>query len=164
MNKKYLIWLSRIENLGTKKILNLLSTYSLEQLWNLTESELKRIPGIGQETAKKIRDDKYRNNLDKYLEYMEKNQIQILNLQDQSYPKNLKNIYDPPFVLYVKGNLQILNEFSLGIIGCRAYSEYGKETALRFSYELSQSGINIISGLAKRSRYIFSSGLFKRKI
>jgi len=80
---------------------------------------------------------------------MKKNNIKMLNIFDENYPQKLKNIYDPPLVLYVKGNENILNEFSLGIIGCRACTKYGENISKKFAVELQKYNVNIISGLAK---------------
>ena len=53
---------------------------------------------------------------------MEKNNIKMINIFENTYPLKLKSIYNPPFVLYIKGNEKILNEFGFGIIGCRMCS------------------------------------------
>ena len=94
-------------------------------------------------------DKKYRQNLEKYADYMETNKIKMLTIQDEKYPQKLRNLYDPPSVLYVAGNIDILNSRAIAIIGSRACTEYGKQVAKEFAYNLSKSNINIISGLAK---------------
>lgn len=80
---------------------------------------------------------------------MQQNDIDIISIQDEQYPILLKEIYNPPINLYVRGNKQILNFPSIAIIGCRQASEYGKNIANNFAYKLSKNGFNIISGLAK---------------
>ena len=80
---------------------------------------------------------------------MKKNKIEIITIEDKEYPQKLKQIYDPPKILYIKGNKKILNNKSIGIVGCREASEYGKKSAQYFGYELAKKGYNIISGLAK---------------
>jgi len=80
---------------------------------------------------------------------MEKNHIDIISIQDEEYPKLLKEIYDPPICLYIKGNKEVLNNNSIAIIGCREASNYGLSVANRFAYNLSKQNINIISGLAR---------------
>ena len=81
--------------------------------------------------------------------YMEKNNIQIIKITDKEYPEKLKQIYDPPKILYVKGNKNILNEKSIAIIGTRMCSMYGKVIAEKISYELAKENIITISGLAR---------------
>jgi len=102
-----------------------------------------------QNIVDKIIDPKYKKNLDKYLEYMDKNNIDIITIYDEDYPNNLKSIYDPPISLYIKGNKKILNDKSISIIGCRKCTKYGENIAKKFAYNLSLNNINIISGLAR---------------
>ena len=83
------------------------------------------------------------------IELLKKNKIDIISINDREYPQILKEIYDPPISLYIKGNKDILNNPSIAIIGCREASDYGKKTARYFSYNLANKNINIISGLAK---------------
>ena len=69
---------------------------------------------------------------------------------DNAYPQALKNIYDPPIILYYKGNKALLEkENILAMIGCRECSEYGKEISFKFAYELAKRNVIIISGMAK---------------
>ena len=75
--------------------------------------------------------------------------MDIIPINVECYPQKLKEIYDPPVSLYIKGNKDILNNNSIAIIGCRDASEYGIKAAKYFSYNLSKEGINIVSGLAK---------------
>ena len=56
---------------------------------------------------------------------MEESKIEIITIEDKEYPQKLKQIYDPPQILYIKGNKEILNNKSIGIVGCRDASEYG---------------------------------------
>ena len=90
-----------------------------------------------------------RKEVAKHMEYMQKYNIDILNIRDKQYPKMLKEIYDPPISLYIIGNKEILNNASIAIVGCREATEYGKKAAKYFAYNLSKNGTNIVSGLAK---------------
>lgn len=74
--------------------------------------------------------------------------IEEINIENEFYPQQLKNIYNPPNKIYVLGNKEILKERGIAIVGARRATEYGKKVAFKFSKELSASGINIISGLA----------------
>ncbi len=82
-------------------------------------------------------------------DYMDKNNIKTIKLFDDEYPKKLKNIYDKPTVLFAKGNINLLNEKSVAIVGCRDCSDYGKNVAKKLSYDLAKENICIVSGLAK---------------
>ncbi len=149
-NKRYWIWLSLIPNLGVKRKQKLLEIYqNPEEIFNAKEKELIKIGGIGENTIKNILDIKVRQIVDKHIEYMWKNKIGIITIQDKEYPKILKKIYDSPISLYYKGNKNILENQAFGIVGCRDATEYGKSAAKYFSYNLTKKGFNIISGLAK---------------
>lgn len=148
--KKYWIWLSLIKNIGSKRIKILLEKYKRpEIIYNLTKKELLEIDGIGEKLAESILDSNIRCSVNRHISYMQKNSIDIISILDKEYPSLLKEIYDPPTQLYIKGNKNILNNPSIAIIGCRDVSEYGKKVAKYFAYNLANQNINIISGLAK---------------
>lgn len=120
-----------------------------ENIYKLNKKELISVKGIGEKIADNILNESIRKNIEKHVLYMEKNKIDIISINDREYPQILKEIYDPPISLYIKGNKDILNNPSIAIIGCREASDYGKKTARYFSYNLANKNINIISGLAK---------------
>ena len=70
-------------------------------------------------------------------------------IEEKIYPKKLKEISDPPSVLYTEGNLELLKKYSIAIIGSRQASDNGKKLTEKFSSELSSCGITIVSGLAR---------------
>ena len=144
------MWLSLIKGLGSRKKLELLQEYgNPKKIYNLTESELLKVRGIGKELTKKILDKNIKEQIYKHIKYMQKYKIDIININDKKYPQILKQIYDPPISLYIKGNVEILNGKNIAIVGCRNSSKYGEEAAKYFAYNLSAKGINIISGLAR---------------
>ncbi len=146
---KYWIWFSRIENITPKKQLDLLKKFvEPKVIYNKTKEELIA-NDIKEKDALKITNESYRKNLDKYIEYMQKNDIQTITINDINYPEKLKQIYDPPIVLYLKGNKKILNEKAIAIVGCRLCTNYGRIVAEKIAYNLSLNNINIVSGLAR---------------
>ena len=149
-NKRYWIWLSLIKNLGSKRKLKLLELYKTpEEIYKLTKEELMNINGIGEAIANDIMISKNEEILNYHIKYMKENNIKIININEREYPQVLKEIYDPPISLYVKGNIEKLNNKNIGIVGCRECTTYGKKSAEYFSYNLSKQNINIVSGLAK---------------
>lgn len=148
--KKYWIWLSLLPDLGSRTIQKLLKLYkSPEIIFQLTEKELSSIEGMKAKTIEKILDKNSKENVNKHIQYMIKNNMDIISIYDENYPQKLKEIYDPPISLYCKGNTNILKNESMAIIGCRQASEYGKKAAKYFSYHIAQKGVNVISGLAR---------------
>lgn len=77
------------------------------------------------------------------------NKIIKITMENEKYPILLKQIYDPPKCLYVMGNIEILNNPSIAIVGCREATEYGKKAATYFSYNLAKQNVTIVSGLAR---------------
>lgn len=78
-----------------------------------------------------------------------KNNIKIITIESKEYPLQLKKIYSPPLCIFVRGNYKLLYKKSIGIVGSRDCSNYGKKTAYTFSKKLAQNNFVIISGLAK---------------
>ena len=74
--------------------------------------------------------------------------VEEISINSKEYPQILKEIYDPPSKLYILGNKEILQQKGIAIVGSRNATEYGKRIAFKFAKDLSQKGINIISGLA----------------
>ncbi len=75
-------------------------------------------------------------------------EIKILKIDNKKYPERLRNIKNPPQELYVLGDETILSNKGIAIIGSRCYTEYGKKYATKFSKELSEQNLTIISGMA----------------
>lgn len=76
-------------------------------------------------------------------------QVKEINFSSDKYPKQLREIYNPPKRIYAIGNIEILNKVGIAIVGSRKATEYGKKVAFRLSKDLSERDIVIISGLAK---------------
>ena len=150
-NKKYWIWLSLIKGLGCVRKNNLLKIYGTpEEIYKLSKRELLKVDGIGEETVTNIIEAKNEKILNYHIKYMEENNIDIIHICEKSYPQALKQIYDAPVSLYIRGNKEILNGKNIGIVGCRECTDYGKNAAKYFAYNLSkEKSVNIVSGLAK---------------
>lgn len=150
-NKKYWIWFSLIKGLGCVRKNNLLKIYGMpEEIYKLSKRELLKVDGIGEETVTNIIEAKNEKILNYHIKYMEENNIDIIHICEKSYPQALKQIYDAPVSLYIRGNKEILNGKNIGIVGCRECTDYGKKAAKYFSYNLSkEKSVNIVSGLAK---------------
>ncbi len=150
-NKKYWIWFSLIKGLGCVRKNNLLKIYGTpEEIYKLSKRELLKVDGIGEETVTNIIEAKNKKILNYHIKYMEENNIDIIHICEKSYPQALKQIYDAPVSLYIRGNKEILNGKNIGIVGCRECTDYGKKAAKYFAYNLSkEKSVNIVSGLAK---------------
>ncbi len=111
--------------------------------------ELMRVEGIGSKTAEGIAAsrDKYDSRAE--LELADKLGVWLLHIEDDRYPAALRQIHDPPPVLYVKGDLTKADNLAVAIVGSRHCSLYGQEQAARFAHLLAASGFTIVSGMAR---------------
>lgn len=75
--------------------------------------------------------------------------IAICSIEDDEYPDMLRAIYDPPYVIYYHGDLGILQEFCLAVVGSRRATAYGRVQAHRFGRDLADQGIVVVSGMAR---------------
>ncbi len=146
----YWIWYATLKDIGPVKKLKLLEKFGTpEFIYNAPNSELANIEGITDELINNINISKDKVLINKYENYIKKNKIQIINILDNEYPEKLKNIYAPPITLFAKGNIELLNKNSIGIVGSREPSNYGIKVARNISKELSENGLTIISGMAR---------------
>ena len=147
---KYKIWISLINNLGIKRYQKLIQAFgSRKGIWLAKKEEIKKVAGIGENLANTISNESLKKHVKRHFEFMQKNSIDIISIDDREYPELLKHIYNSPINLYIRGNKDILNTKSIAIVGCRDASNYGITNATKFSYNLSESGFNIVSGLAR---------------
>ena len=148
-NNKYWIWFSRIEGLTCIQKEMLLKKYqSPQKIWSLNRNDLTQLQTLNEENIKAILNKKYRLNLEKYQEYMQKNNIKTITIFDREYPKRLRNIYDKPVILFAKGNLELFNKKTIAMVGCRKCSTYGKNIAKKLAYDFASNNVCIVSGLA----------------
>lgn len=148
--KKYKVWISLIKNLGIKRYQNLIHFFgSRENLWSASKEQLLKIEGIGEKLSQTISSKQIKKDVLRHLKYLEKHNIDIISIEDKDYPLLLKELSNPPVCLYIIGRKEILNNPSIAIVGCRDCTEYGKDVANKFSYNLSKSGFNVVSGLAR---------------
>ena len=144
-------WLSliRADNVGPITFGKLLKHFgSVDRVLGLSVSELTAIDGIGVKTAEQIARTRDKFDTTAELELAEKLGVWIINFDDKRYPPVLKQIYDPPPVLYIKGSLTRGDNLAVAIVGSRRCSLYGREQSSRFAYLLGSAGFTICSGMA----------------
>jgi len=122
---------------------------SAERILGASVSELAKIDGIGYKTAERIASTREKFDAGAELELARKLGVWLVNLADERYPPVLKQIYDPPPVLYVKGSLGRQDNLAMSIVGARHCSLYGQEQASRFAHFLGSAGFTICSGMAR---------------
>ena len=103
---------------------------------------------LDDEQYKKIADNIDEKYYSKVLEKLENLKIKYITLFDDDYPELLRNIDTPPFVLYYKGDRELLNSLCIGVVGSRKITNYGVMVTEKFTKELIKYGFTIVSGLA----------------
>lgn len=148
--KEALIILNSVEGLDFLKLKHLKEAFgNFVKVFSKSEEELCKIEGITENLAKKIKKAFKEFDLKKELKLIAEKEITLLSIEDSNYPQNLKEIFDPPYLLYVKGELKDVDRNSLAIVGSRIASYYGLSTAEKISFLLASRGITIVSGLAR---------------
>jgi DNA processing protein len=111
--------------------------------------ELMSVEGIGEKTAKSIKDMQNSDTALLEIEKAHKNNIDIILYSDDKYPKPLRNCSDKPLVIYVKGSILDKDFDSIAIVGSRKITNYGLTTTREFASYFAKRGITIVSGLAR---------------
>ncbi|PIR08640.1 DNA-protecting protein DprA [Candidatus Gottesmanbacteria bacterium CG11_big_fil_rev_8_21_14_0_20_37_11] len=120
-----------------------------EKAWKASYNSLIQI-GLGEKLTTKFISFRNSFSLSDYSRKLQENNIHVLTLKDQGYPKLLKEIQDAPFVLYVRGDVKedIFINPTIAVVGTRKITGYGKEVTERLVRELVNAGFTIVSGLA----------------
>ena len=147
MKNIYDIWFSNIDVSNSVK-LRLIEYFKVsKKIWEADKKLLLEY-GFKEMSINKILDNNYKVGLEKYANFIEKNNIDLLLCNSNKYPEKLKCIENRPAFLYVRGKLENLYGDSVAIVGSRESSNYGNSVAKKISKELADRNINIISGLA----------------
>ena len=119
----------------------------MEQAWQASFLELERA-GLEKKIIEDFVVHRQKINPDQEMEKAAKENIEIIISNEKKYPKQLKEIYNHPAILYVRGSFQKSDELSLAVVGARKYSPYGKQVVSSLVSDLARTGITIVSGLA----------------
>jgi DNA processing protein len=105
--------------------------------------------GLDRRSAKALSSPGLLDRACREIEWHKKRGYNVLTIQDERYPDNLREIFDPPLVLYYAGNIEILKAPAVSIVGARKSSPYGRAVAERLAHDLALRGLVIVSGLAR---------------
>ncbi len=148
-NAAYLLALHSIDGLGPIRLKALLDYFKDPKLaWEANIGEIRRI-GVPQSVAEFLSETRKRMDPQKYLESIREAGISWITLFDENYPKLLSQIYDPPVVLFYKGEFLPSDEKAIAVVGTRKITGYGKAVTEQFTRVLSDAGLTIVSGLAR---------------
>ena len=148
-NLHYWLALKMVPRLAVQKKLALVDSFGLSVLFSST-SHHSKLTSANNLTSNQL--SAFHNPdwlfIDKIIKASDACGSEIITFGDDKYPQQLKEIYDPPLVLFVKGNSDLLNNMQIAVVGSRNATVNGRENALNISQQLSKHGLVITSGLA----------------
>ena len=144
------IALNMIEQVGPVRLRKLLQIFgSPLEVLNAGREQLQRVDGIGSATARSISSWESQLNLPLELKKIQQYGVNVLIESDHDYPPLMREIHDPPIVLYVQGKPELLQRNALALVGSRQTTSYGRECARWLASRLAEAGITVISGGAR---------------
>jgi DNA processing protein len=131
----------------TKRLLDQFNTP--EAVFRAPMKELLKIEGVGEKVAVEIKKGPLEKVVERELSLLDKVNGKMITLKDDDYPKRLKDIYDPPALLYVRGKLRKEDELAVAIVGSRKTSPYGRWMTEKIGQDLARHGVTVVSGMAR---------------
>jgi DNA processing protein len=120
-----------------------------EHVFKASRRELEMVEGIGERLAALITETDIQGKVRSELKLVEELNASLVTFTDKSYPNNLKQIYDPPALLYVRGDLQAKDDLAISMVGSRLSSSYGRMITERIAGDMARHGVTIVSGMAR---------------
>lgn len=144
-----LLTLNMVEGLGVTLLSRLLERFgSPEAILAASRRELEEVEGVGSALSRNICKARKQIDARAQMKSAEKFAVKIITAASDDYPKPLRRIFDPPLVLYVKGEYKEEDALAMAIVGSRRASYYGKNQAERLAGSLAKMGFTIVSGMA----------------
>jgi DNA processing protein len=148
--KEALVAMNMIDGVGPVRVRQLLEHFGdASAVLRASRAQLLQVRGIGQETAESIANWEKTVDLAAELKRVADFGCRIVTQAEEEYPELLRQIYDPPTVLYVKGELSAKDKNAVAIVGSRQTTHYGLESARRLGYQLGYVGVTVVSGGAR---------------
>lgn len=145
---KYLNTLNKINGLGSQRMRALLNFFGTsEKIWNASPDEL-RAAHIGEKITEKIIAGRENINPDEEWEKLQKENIRMITLDSPDYPRLLKETPQAPYIIYMRGDIDLNSAPMISIVGSRKHTSYGAQAASTFAKDLAAAGITVVSGMA----------------
>lgn len=150
MEKVYQVALSLVEGIGSVLYKQLINNFgNAEEVLKAKKDRLLKISGIGNGIVENFKNTEILlEKASKIIETAKKEAVQIMVFTDEDYPSRLRGLYDSPAILYKKGNVSLNHPRTVGIVGTRKATDYGLKITNEIVEGLSNSNVQIISGLA----------------
>jgi DNA processing protein len=144
------IALNMVNGIGPIRVRALLDRFNEPQaILSASKGDLMQVEGVGEEVARSVMSWRDQVDLDTELQRIEKAGVRVISRDDAEYPKNLREVYDPPVVLYVKGTLSERDGLAIAVVGSRRTTLYGQDMARKLAFQLARVGVTVVSGLAR---------------
>ena len=149
-SREALVALNLLPDIGPVRVRNLLSRFgSAQAVLAATQADLSQVDKVGFKAANNIIRWRELIDLDGELRRIDQFGANIVTTDDSEYPALLRQIYDPPLVLYVRGTLRPEDAYAIAMVGTRQSTLYGRQTAERLARQLAASGVTVVSGGAR---------------
>jgi DNA processing protein len=146
----YWLALGLIPGVGSVLFKRLLDRFKTpEAVFSAPMKELLRIEGLGEKVAREILNGPMEKRVEEESSLLGKVGGKIVTLKDDGYPRRLKDIYDPPALLYVRGELRREDTLAIAIVGSRKTSPYGRWITEKIGEDLARHGVTVVSGMAR---------------
>lgn len=145
-----LVALNMLPKIGPVRVRRLVDYFgSAAAVLQAPGDSLRRVEGIGPDTAALLRRWEEVVDLEAELTRAREMGLTVITQQDELYPAPLREIHDPPLVLYVRGQLLARDRMAVGVVGSRRATSYGLTAARKLSFQLAHAGVTVLSGLAR---------------
>jgi DNA processing protein len=149
-SREAFIALNMISQVGPVRVRQLLDHFGdAPAILRASRDDLMRARGVGADVAESIATWETAVDLSGELQRIREYGCSVLTQADEHYPELLRQIYDPPIVLYVQGALTARDKNSVALVGSRQTTHYGLETARKLAYQLAYVGVTVVSGGAR---------------
>lgn len=148
-SKAYWVGFTLVKGIGAVRFRALLDFFgNLEIAWN-APGEALRSAGLSEKIVENLIKTRRGDDLESTWKKIEKLKIQVLTWDEEAYPRLLKEINQPPPVLYVLGSIKVEDDWAVAVVGTRRVTGYGRQVTEEIGSFLAQNGITVISGLAR---------------
>lgn len=148
-DRDYFLGLSLFSGIGIKKYQIIKNIFGSAKNFYLAKDKDLKNSNLSYGSYKRFLSFRHKADLHSYKIRLEKNLIKFLTIEDNNYPKLLKEIPSPPLVIYFKGNILDTDELALAVVGSRRVTSYGRRVTEKLTKDLVKKGFTIISGLAR---------------
>jgi len=147
--RRYWVAWNLVKGIGAVRFRTLLNAFGdPRSAWEASPEALREA-GLSEKLSANVAKLRVQVALDKVWEQIQSRDIQVLTWDDEAYPRRLKEIDQPPPVLYLRGSLLAEDEWAVAIVGTRRVTAYGRQVADELSTVLARNGVTVISGLAR---------------